>query len=61
LNKKLFYIIKIPHNFAFVNPSDGQARPPRYLRQPFSAEPDFGVTSLNYDLKELLARSELPG
>lgn len=33
----------------------------RYLRQPFSREPDFGVTSVNYDLKEFWARGEEPG
>jgi hypothetical protein len=33
---------------------------PRYLRQPFGREPDFGVTSVNYDLDELLARAEEP-
>ena len=32
----------------------------RYLRQPFSREPDFGVTSVNYDLKELWARGSEP-
>ena len=30
----------------------------RYLRQPFQREPDFGVTSVNDDLAELLARGE---
>lgn len=33
----------------------------RYLRQPFSREPDFGVTSVNYDLKDLWARASEPG
>ena len=33
---------------------------PRYVRQPFSREPDFGVTSVNYDLGELIERSEVP-
>lgn len=31
-----------------------------YLRKPFRREPDFGVTSVNYDFGELLARSEEP-
>jgi hypothetical protein len=31
-----------------------------YLRQPFHREPDFGVTSVNYDFEELLARAEDP-
>jgi hypothetical protein len=32
-----------------------------YVREPFSREPDFGVTSVNYDLKDLLAHAEVPG
>ena len=39
---------------------DGEATTPRYIRQPFQREPDFGVTSVNYDLGELLERSEEP-
>ena len=31
-----------------------------YVRQPFHREPDFGVTSVNYDFGELLARAEAP-
>jgi SNF2 family DNA or RNA helicase len=31
-----------------------------YIRKPFHREPDFGVTSVNYDLDELLARGESP-
>ena len=31
-----------------------------YVRKPFHREPDFGVTSINYDLPELLARAEVP-
>ena len=32
-----------------------------YLREPFVREPDFGVTSVNYDFADLLARAEVPG
>lgn len=32
----------------------------RYLRRPFQQEPDFGVTSVNYDFSALLARAEEP-
>ena len=32
----------------------------RYVRRPFTREPDFGVTSTNYNLRELLERSEEP-
>jgi hypothetical protein len=31
-----------------------------YLKEPFKREPDFGVTSVNYDFVELLTRSEDP-
>ncbi len=31
-----------------------------YLREPFRREPDFGVTSVNYDFAELLARAGEP-
>jgi hypothetical protein len=32
-----------------------------YVREPFGREPDFGVTSVNYRLSELLVRGESPG
>jgi hypothetical protein len=31
-----------------------------YVREPFRREPDFGVTSVNYDFADLLARAEAP-
>ena len=31
-----------------------------YVRRPFQREPDFGVTSVNYDLLELFGRAERP-
>lgn len=39
---------------------DGNRPNPRYVRQPFQREPDFGVTSVNYNLNELLAKAEEP-
>jgi hypothetical protein len=42
---------------AFTEDSGHQVR---YLRRPFQREPDFGVTSVNYALIELLAQSETP-
>ncbi len=45
---------------AIVEVRDGQAAVPRYVRTPFDAEPGFAVTSVNYDLRELLARSTEP-
>ena len=34
---------------------DGGEHCVRYIRRPFRCEPDLGVTSGNYDLRELLA------
>lgn len=39
---------------------DGEATTPYYVRKPFTREPDFGVTSVNYTLGELLAKAEEP-
>src|SRR5229473_3438852 len=39
---------------------DGESVTPRYVRQPFRREPDFGVTSVNYKLNELLVRARQP-
>jgi hypothetical protein len=32
----------------------------RYIRHPFQREPDFGVTSVQYQVTELLSRGEEP-
>ena len=54
LNKPEEYILAIV-------PVDGDmAQRPRYVRRPFHREPDFGAESVNYDLDELLAKSEEP-
>lgn len=39
--------------------ADGTHRT-HYLREPFKREPDFGVTSVNYDFSELIGRATLP-
>jgi len=39
---------------------DGDAATPRYVRQPFQTEPDFGVASVNYQMTDLLARAAPP-
>jgi len=51
-----------PEDFilAIVEVDGDLAQPPRYIRQPFQREPDFGVTSVNYDLTELLAKAAEP-
>ena len=43
-----------------IVPVGGVAAAPRYVRAPFIREPDFGVTSVNYQLAGLLARAEDP-
>jgi hypothetical protein len=45
---------------ALVEVDGDIAREPVYVRRPFQKEPDFGVTSVNYELKELLRRGEVP-
>jgi hypothetical protein len=45
---------------AIVGVEDGEAREPRYVRKPFEKEPDFGVTSVNYDWKKLWKRGNAP-
>ncbi|HDN67558.1 MAG TPA: hypothetical protein ENF86_01225, partial [Firmicutes bacterium] len=54
LNKPDSYILAIVE---FLE--DGSHRV-HYIRRPFQREPDFGVTSVNYDLEELLKRAEEP-
>ncbi len=45
---------------ALVEVEEGRAHPPRYVRRPFQCEPDFGVESVDYNLRELLERSTEP-
>ena len=39
---------------------DGENHKVRYVRKPFGQEPDFGVTSVNYNMSDLLAHGEDP-
>ncbi|MEE9263802.1 MAG: DUF3883 domain-containing protein, partial [Vicinamibacteria bacterium] len=54
LNKPEAFIL------AIAQVSAGFASEPRYVREPFQREPDFGATSVTYKLKDLLARAEEP-
>jgi hypothetical protein len=59
---EILYSLNMPDDFIlgmveFM--SDGTHRV-HYLRRPFQREPDFGVTSVNYNFPELLARAEPP-
>ncbi|MBM4387830.1 MAG: DUF3883 domain-containing protein, partial [Deltaproteobacteria bacterium] len=60
-NEILFSLNK-PEDFilAIVEFLDDVTHRVYYIRRPFHREPDFGVTSVNYSLKELLQRGELP-
>ena len=59
---EILYSLNKPDDFilAIVEFFDHEAHRVHYVRQPFRREPDFGVTSVNYKLDELLRRSEVP-
>lgn len=59
---EILYSLNKPDDFilAIVEFLDERNQKVHYLRQPFNREPDFGVTSVNYDFAELLARAEAP-
>ena len=59
---EILYSLNKPDDFilAIVEFLDDTAHRVHYVRRPFRSEPDFGVTSANYDLAELIARSERP-
>ena len=59
---EILYSLNKPDDFilAIVEFLEGNSHHVHYLRQPFQREPDFGVTSVNYDFAELIARAEIP-
>ncbi len=59
---EILYSLNKPDEFilAIVEFIDDESHRVHYLRQPFQREPDFGVTSVNYDFAELLERAEAP-
>jgi len=59
---EILYSLNKPEDFilAIVEFTGEDTHRAHYLRQPFQREPDFGVTSVNYDFAELLARAEPP-
>ncbi|MCG3171859.1 MAG: RNA polymerase-associated protein RapA [Pseudomonadales bacterium] len=59
---EILYSLNKPEDFvlAIVEFLDAEAHKVHYLRQPFRREPDFGVTSVNYTLDELLERATPP-
>jgi len=59
---EILYSLNKPDDFilAIVEFTGADSHNTHYLRQPFQREPDFGVTSVNYDFAELLGRAEAP-
>ena len=59
---EILYSLNKPEDFilAIVEFLEGDSHRVHYVRRPFQREPDFGVTSVNYDLGELLERAEQP-
>ncbi len=59
---EILYSLNKPDDFilAIVEFLGGDAHRVHYIRQPFQREPDFGVTSVNYDFAELLERAGEP-
>ncbi|HUJ30824.1 MAG TPA: helicase-related protein [Candidatus Acidoferrum sp.] len=59
---EILYSLNKPEDFilAMVEFLEGDSHRVHYVRRPFQREPDFGVTSVNYDFPELLERAESP-
>jgi SNF2 family DNA or RNA helicase len=59
---EILYSLNKPEDFilAIVEFLPGNAHKVHYVRQPFKREPDFGVTSVNYDFAELLVNATEP-
>jgi SNF2 family DNA or RNA helicase len=59
---EILYSLNKPEQFvlAMVEFLDGGTHRVHYLREPFTREPDFGVTSVNYSFADLLRRAAPP-
>jgi SNF2 family DNA or RNA helicase len=59
---EILYSLNKPDDFilAIVEFFDAETHKVHYLRQPFNREPDFDVTSVNYDFAGLIGRSVPP-
>ena len=59
---EILYSLNKPDDFilAIVEFRDDDTHRVHYVRQPFQREPDFEAASVNYTLKDLLARAEEP-
>jgi hypothetical protein len=58
---EILYSLNKPDDFILaIVEFQGDKHTVHYVRKPFQREPDFGVTSVNYDFAELIARAESP-
>ena len=59
---EILYSLNKPEDFilAIVEFLEEDRHRVHYVRRPFHREPDFGVTSVNYDFPELILRAESP-
>lgn len=59
---EILYSLNKPDDFilAIVEFLSDEDHKVHYIRNPFLREPDFGVTSVNYNFSELIAKSEKP-
>jgi SNF2 family DNA or RNA helicase len=59
---EILYSLNKPDDFilAIVEFQPEDAHKVHYVRQPFKREPDFGVTSVNYDFAELIEKGAQP-
>lgn len=59
---EILYSLNKPEDFilAIVEFLPGDVHQIHYVREPFQREPDFGVTSVNYDFSELVAKGAPP-
>ena len=58
---EILYSLNKPDDFILaIVEFDGEDHRVHYVRRPFQREPDFGVTSVNYDFAELLTRGATP-
>ncbi|MDF0643104.1 MAG: helicase-related protein [Nitrospira sp.] len=59
---EILYSLNKPDDFilAIVEFLDNDSHRVHYVRRPFQREPDFGVTSVNYEMNELIKRAEKP-
>jgi hypothetical protein len=58
---EILYSLNKPDDFILaIVEFDGDGHCVHYVRQPFAREPDFDVTSVNYDFARLIERAEVP-